>query len=88
MSNFDPAATFLLDLDWSNLYELADARPGALPVDRCKGCGELLQISGRAKHHRRHRKEMERENVRRQERIKRERVKVLATARVARRQAA
>ena len=81
VSSFDPAASFLLGLRWENLFEPAADDDVTY---RCKGCQEVLQISDREKHHRHHVKQAARDTIRRQERIRKERVQVLARARSAR----
>lgn len=52
---FDPAALFLLDLSFDQLFEPTTARPGATPDHRCKGCGDTVTASKRQQHHKSHR---------------------------------
>ena len=80
MPSFDPAATFLLGLRFENLFEPAAADDVTY---RCKGCSEILGLRDREKHHRHHVKQSERDNARRQGRIREERAQVLARARAA-----
>lgn len=54
VKGFDPAALFLLDLGFDQLFELADSSPGAVGPYRCKGCGKLVKQGERQKHHGRH----------------------------------
>lgn len=49
----DPAADFLLDLAWSNLFESA-GKPGAFGPFRCKGCGATLPGTRREGHFKSH----------------------------------
>ncbi len=79
--SFDPAAEFLLDLAWPNLFEAAKASEREPQTYRCKGCGEQLMRPEREKHHRHHRRA---EHARRDRETKRKRERALALARKAR----
>lgn len=81
MNDFDPAALFLLDMNWVNLFEPTSAAPGAIPRYRCKGCGAEVTQAEREKHHRGHKRARNTVERRRQEKIRRERVARLARAR-------
>lgn len=80
MNGFDPAAEFLLDMNWINLFEPAVA----LPTNdrwRCKGCRAIITQGDREKHHQQHIRERRRAREKRQAQLNRERVKRLADAR-------
>lgn len=53
---FDPAALFLLDLSYDQLYEPTTAAVDADPDYRCKGCGDVVARSKRKQHHESHRR--------------------------------
>lgn len=67
---FYPAAEFLLDLQWPNLFEQSD-RSGV--NFRCKGCGEIIKLWERERHFNRHKGIRKRSETMRQARIRRER---------------
>lgn len=52
--SFDPAATFLLNLRYENLFERVSADPAAPEVYRCKGCHGEVALSARRGHWNRH----------------------------------
>lgn len=64
---FDPAASFLLGMNWENLYEPSSSDPTIDPPYRCKGCDELVVRRDREKHYHAHRRQEAR-------RIERERI--------------
>ena len=81
--SFLPAAQFLLELAWHNLFEEADAREGNDPQTyRCKGCGEILGRVQRKQHFKHHQRV---ERNRKARELKRARERALAKARKARR---
>ena len=81
MTGFDPAAVFLLDMGFENLFE----RAGDGFIDhRCVGCGEIVRSWERLQHHAGHRRERTREERRRVKRVQQQRVASLAKARAAR----
>lgn len=51
---FDPAADFLLDLSFDQLFEPASAAAGVMGEYRCKGCRLVVKGSDRKKHYARH----------------------------------
>lgn len=53
---FDPAALFLLDLSYDQLYEPTTAAPDLERGHRCKGCGDVVARSKRKQHHESHRR--------------------------------
>lgn len=79
MTGFDPAAEFLLDLGWGNLFEQADHDGGKW---RCKGCYEIVAPQDREHHFNHHRGVRRRSETFRQQRIRRERVARLTAARM------
>jgi hypothetical protein len=79
---FDPAALFLLDLGWFNLFEEADASEWEAWTYRCKGCRQTVARPEREKHYRHHKRV---EHARRERETKRNRERALALARKARR---
>lgn len=82
MSKFNPAASFLLELGWPNLFEKAGQSPfeDRLPY-RCKGCQCLVAPADRRKHHSAHKRD---EYRRREKEIQRNREAALKKARAAR----
>lgn len=55
---FDPAAAFLLDLGWENLFD-----PTGKPTEwRCKGCDEIVRMTKRREHHAGHKQARRRLN--------------------------
>lgn len=80
MKGFDPAAEFLLDWQWQNLFEPASARP-TNTFYRCKGCDAIVSEGVREKHHRAHVRERQAVERRRQEAIRRNRLRNLELAR-------
>jgi len=79
----DPAAAFLLDMPWQNLFEPATA----LPTNdrfRCKACREVIPQREREAHHTRHVRQRNRQEAARKARIRKERAKRLAKARAMR----
>lgn len=79
--SFDPAAMFLLDWEFSNLFEEASADPTIDPPFRCKGCGEIIDRAARKRHHRHHKRV---ESNRRARELQRTRERALSAARRAR----
>lgn len=77
---FYPAAEFLLDLQFPNLFEPRD-REGI--TFSCKGCGEKVKLWEREKHYNKHKGIRARSETMRQKRIARERAARLARAREA-----
>ena len=79
MKGFDPAAEFLLDLAWPNLFD-------PTPYDdmlRCRGCDDLVGRWKAAGHHEDHRRQRAREARKRREALTRQRVANLRRARSA-----
>ena len=79
MESFNPAAMFLLDMNWRNLFE----EVGTQGIFRCKGCEAEVPRHEREKHFNHHNGIRKRQETMRQKRIKRERVARLARAREA-----
>lgn len=82
MTGFDPAAEFLLDWQWPNLFEPASAAD--LLDWRCKGCGEIVPSWEREKHHAAHRRALKRSQRRHENEVREQRRRNLAKARAAR----
>lgn len=80
MVSFDPAATFLLDMQWPNLFEPASALPTNTRF-RCKGCRMILPQQEREKHFRKHVRERDKAEAKRAAEIYAKRVKSLEKAR-------
>lgn len=81
----DPAAEFLLDLHWSNLFERVSAAPGGdVGFQRCKGCGEVVPASKMERHHAAHIHTREQWKAKRAEQNRREAAERLARARAMR----
>lgn len=80
--NFDPAAIFLLDLGWPNLFEASDASEQEPWTYRCKGCALTFTRPERERHHRHHKRV---ETARRERELRKARERALAQAREARR---
>lgn len=79
MTGFDPAAEFLLDWEWPNLFD-----PTADTIEyRCKGCGEIVLSWERVQHHSHHRRQRRRDERRRASELRRTRISNLAKARAA-----
>ena len=78
--SFDPAALFLLDWAWPNLFEPAVALPTNTEY-RCKGCGAFVSAGERERHHNHHRRI---ERNRRARELQRTRERSLKLARKAR----
>jgi hypothetical protein len=58
-SYFDPACDFLLDLEYTNLFEPTRHGPGAPPETRCKGCGDVIEFpKDRKAHFDRHKRQL------------------------------
>lgn len=76
-AGFDPAAEFLLDRPWHNLFETT----GDALVARCKGCRAVVKVGEREAHYNRHRGIRKRSENARKKRIKREKTERLAKAR-------
>ncbi len=75
--SFDPAALFLLDIGYLNLFE-----PTETTVHyTCKGCRERVPVEGRRKHYDQHKRDRERDRRKRADQITKERVANLARAR-------
>lgn len=55
---FDPAAAFLLDLGWENLFDPT----GKTAEFRCKGCDEMVRVNKRQEHHAAHKRARRRLN--------------------------
>jgi hypothetical protein len=53
-ASFYPAAIFLLDLDYENLFDPANGGSLREWVFRCKGCGKEVERIYRKHHHRDH----------------------------------
>lgn len=81
--SFDPAALFLLDLGFENLFEQASADPSIDRPFRCKGCGAIVSRGQREKHYKHHRRV---EHGRRARETQRNRERALVKARRARHQ--
>lgn len=75
---FYPAAEFLLDMNWINLFEQADRSGSAW---RCKGCGAIVKVNEREPHYNKHKGIRKRSETMRQQRIARERAARLVKAR-------
>lgn len=45
-----PEADFLLDQNWSNLFEPTTSKPGSFGPFRCKGCGDVIGARDRERH--------------------------------------
>lgn len=80
MSDFDPAAEFLLDMQWPNLFEPSNALPTNV-LWRCKGCRAIVVQGDREDHYRLHVRQREHEREKHAAKIKRDRVERLAKAR-------
>jgi hypothetical protein len=80
---FDPAAAFLLDLSWDQLFEPASAAVTNTDY-RCKGCREIVKLGRRERHHHQHVRERQAQIKNERAKLKRERLKRLAEARAAR----
>lgn len=81
----DPAAEFLLDLHWTNLFERVSAAPGGeVGSQRCKGCGEVVPASKMERHHAAHLRQREQEKTRRAEQNRKAAAERLARARAMR----
>jgi hypothetical protein len=81
-ATFDPTAFFLLDLQWENLFEPANAAErGFSETFRCKGCTQIVARRERKKHHQHHKRV---EHNRRARLLQENREKALAKARKAR----
>ena len=81
---FNPAAEFLLDMNWINLFEQAD---GTGIKWRCKGCGAVMRVHEREPHYNKHKGIRKRSETMRKQRIARERADRLAKARAMKGQA-
>lgn len=82
---FYPAAEFLLDLQFPNLFEQSD-RSGM--NFRCKGCQEIVKLWEREKHYNHHKGIRRRQETMRKKRIARERAARLEKVRAAKRREA
>jgi hypothetical protein len=80
--HMDPAAEFLLDLAWDNLFERVSSAPAGEYGDwRCKGCQDVVPASKRERHHAAHIRQREAEKRKRADRAREERLRNLARAR-------
>lgn len=61
---FDPAALFLLDMRFDNLF---DPRPGSDWIFTCRGCGDEVKRPDRETHHAKHKREVARGDHKRRE---------------------
>lgn len=84
MGGFEPAAEFLLGMNWQNLFEPATALPDSTEY-RCKGCREVVAISDREKHFRKEVRALASRNTARKRELDKERVERLRVARRLRR---
>ena len=82
--NFNPAAEFLLDMNWANLFE----QVGRGDMFHCKGCDAMLPRHERERHFKKHKGIRSRQETMRKKRIARERAARMARVRAARRQEA
>lgn len=84
VTGIDPAAEFLLDLAWDNLFERTSAAPGEQYGEyRCKGCGDIVPANKRERHHAAHIRARENAKRKRNDRLREERIRNLAKARAA-----
>ena len=84
MNEFDPAAEFLLDWGFINLFDQTETSL----FWTCRGCSERVPVEARSKHYDAHRRTRERAKERAAGKVKQARIANLARARQAKKAAA